>query len=167
MVENIWGVKRDTRKFQSQFEAAAPAWASERMLGSNISCGDVSLGSLLCVRNSQGRPFLTHRVEDPWGAVPGRGVEDGPQVKEEHRSDPTTAHVVRRVLLRLRDLDIRADDPQANGSACSADQQQHPSADMVNQVQQPHESNDRLHNAEDTRGQEIGVRATDPNALLT
>jgi hypothetical protein len=35
---NICGVKREMRKFHSQLEAAAHACASERTVGSNISC---------------------------------------------------------------------------------------------------------------------------------
>lgn len=69
------------------------------------------------------------------------------------------------ILFRLRDLDVRADDPQADGTTCSADQQQVTSTDVVNQVQQPDEGDDRLDYAEDTGGEHTGVGTADANAL--
>lgn len=76
----------------------------------------------------------THRVEDPRRTVPARGIEHGPQVEEEHSCDSSAAHVVCRVLFRFRDLDVRTDNPQADGTTCSADQQQVTPTDAVNQI---------------------------------
>lgn len=79
------------RKFQSQLDAAAQAWARERMLGSNIS-----------ELRTQGVPFQVG------------GVEDGPEVEEEHSCDAAAIHVGLRVCGWVGDLDVGTDDPETN-----------------------------------------------------
>lgn len=91
------------------------------MFGSNISWDGISLcvmGFCGAFRNSG--VDLTYRVKNPRGTVPGWCVEHRPQIKEEHSSNPATVHLVLRVALWLRDLDIRANDPQTDrASACT------------------------------------------------
>ena len=109
----------------------------------------------------------TYRVENPGSTVPGRGVEDGPQVEEEHGRNTTTVHMGLGVLGRFGDLDVCADDPQADGATGGTDQEQVAATDAINEVQQPHESDDGLDDTEDTGSQKGGVGASDTNTLGT
>lgn len=107
----------------------------------------------------------TYRVENPWGTVPGRGVEDGPQVEEEHSGNTTTVHLGLGVLGRLGDLDVCADNPQADGATSGTDQEQVTATDAINEVQQPHEGDDSLDDTEDTGSQKGGVGTSDTDTL--
>lgn len=66
---------------------------------------------------------MTHRVQDPRGAVPGWGIEDGPEVEEEHGHDTTAIHVRLGVIRWVCNLDVRADDPHANRATQGTDQE--------------------------------------------
>lgn len=61
-----------------------------------------------------------YRVEDPWGTVPSWGIEDCPQVEEEHGCDTTAAQGATCVLFGLGNLDVCANNPQTYGTTCCA-----------------------------------------------
>lgn len=109
-----------------------------------------------------------YRVEDPWGSVPGWGIEDRPQVEKEHGCDTTAAQAVTLVLFGLGNLDVRADNPQTDGTTCCTNQQQVTATDVINQPKQPNESHDSLHYTEDSSGEQTSVGTPDTNleALL-
>lgn len=104
-----------------------------------------------------------YRVENPGGSVPGWGIEDSPQVEEEHGCNTTASQAIALVVLRLRNLDVRADDPQADGATCGTDQEQVSATDLVDQPEQPDKGHDRLHDAEDSGGEQTGVGTLDTN----
>ena len=109
-----------------------------------------------------------YRVEDPRGTIPSWGIEDRPQVEEKHGCDSTAAQGVTLVIFGLSDLDVRADNPQANGTTCCANQQQVTATDVINQPKQPNESHHGLHYSEDSSGEQTCVGTLDANleALL-
>lgn len=107
---------------------------------------------------------VTHRVENPWSTIPGRGIEDGPQVEEEHGHDTATIHVRLGVVLWICDLDVCADDPHTNGTTERTDQKQVTTTNVVDKIQQPHEGDHSLDYAKDT-GCEQTVVSLDTNSL--
>lgn len=107
----------------------------------------------------------TYRVENPGSTVPGRGIEDGPQVEEEHGSNTTAIHGGLGVIGWLGNLDVRTNDPQADGTANSTDQEQVTATDVINEIQQPNEGNYGLDNTEDTGGQKTSVGTSNANTL--
>lgn len=107
---------------------------------------------------------LTHRVEDPRGSVPGRGIEDGPQVEECHGHDTAAVHVWLGVILWSCNFDVCADNPHADGATGTTDQKQVATTDAVDQVQQPDESDNCLDYAENTGGEQTVV-SLDTNSL--
>lgn len=104
-----------------------------------------------------------YRVEDPWGTVPGWSIEDRPQVEEEHGCDTTAAQAATRVIFGFGDLDVRADNPQTDGTTCCANQQQVTATDVVNQPKQPNESHNSLHYTEDSSREQTSVGTPDTN----
>lgn len=68
----------------------------------------------------------------------------------------------------MGDLDVRADNPQTHGTTCCANQQQVTATDVINQPQQPNESHDSLHYAEDSSCEQtsVGTPDTDLEASL-
>lgn len=70
-------------------------------------------------------------VQDPGGSVPGGSVEDCPQVEEEHGCDAAAVHACLGVGFGLGDLDVGADDPEADGAAKGADEEQVAATDAV------------------------------------
>jgi hypothetical protein len=104
-----------------------------------------------------------YRVENPRGTIPGRSIEDGPQIKEEHGRNTTAAQAVGGVLLGLSNLDVCAHDPQADRTTCSTDQQQVTATDVVDQPKQPDESHYGLHHTEDSGGEQTSVGTPDTN----
>lgn len=109
-----------------------------------------------------------YRVKNPWGTVPGWSVEDRPQVEEEHGCDTTAAQGVTLIIFGFGDLDVRADNPQTNGTTCCANQQQVTATNVINQPKQPNESDDSLHYTEDSSGEQTSVSTLNTNleALL-
>lgn len=107
----------------------------------------------------------TYRVEYPGRTVPGRGIEDGPEVEEEHGRNTTAVHAGLGVLGGFGDLDVCTNDPQADGTTDSTDQEQVTTTDAINEIQQPHEGDDSLDNTEDTGGQETSVGTSNANTL--
>lgn len=105
------------------------------------------------------------RVENPGGTVPGWGVEDGPEIEEEHGCDAAAVHVGLRVRGGVGDLDVGTDDPETDGTTKSTDQEQVATTDTVNQVQKPDKGNDSLDDTEDTGGEHASVGTSDTNAL--
>ena len=99
------------RKLYSQLEAAAQACARDRMFGSKISCYLVSKS------RSWIASLRAYRVDDPRCSVPGTRVADGPEIEEEHGRDTAAGDVSGGVCLRIRNLDVGADCPQADGAA--------------------------------------------------
>lgn len=73
--------------------------------------------------------------------------------------------MVRRVLFGFRDLDVRTDNPQADGATCGADQQQVTPTDTIDQVQQPDEGDGRLDYAENTGREHASAGTADADAL--
>ena len=66
----------------------------------------------------------------------------------------------------LGDLDVGADDPEADGAAEGTDEEQVATADSVDQPEEPDEGYDGLDDTEDTSGQETCVATGDTNGLL-
>ena len=104
-----------------------------------------------------------YRVKNPWGTVPGWGVEDCPQVEEEHGGNTTTGQAVAVVLLRLGDLDVGTDNPQADRATGSTDQQQVTATDLVDQPKKPDESHYGFDDTEDSGGEQTSVGTLDTN----
>ena len=113
-----------------------------------------------------GKHGYAYRVENPGGTIPGRGIEDGPQVEEEHGRNTTATEAVTLVVLGLRDLDVCADDPKTDGATRSTDQQQVTATDLVNKPEQPDEGHDCLHDTEYTRGEQTCVGTLDTNLQM-
>lgn len=109
-----------------------------------------------------------YRVENPGGTVPSWGIEYRPQVEEEHCCDTTATQGVTFVIFGLGDLDVRADNPQTNGTTCCTNQQQVTATNVINQPKQPNESHHSLHYTEDSGGEQTSVCTLNTNleALL-
>lgn len=92
----------------------------------------------------------TYRVDDPRCAVPRRSVDSRPQVEEKDGRDAAVLKVVCRVVGRVDDVDVCANDPHADRPCDSSDEQQLPSSQLIDQKQEPDECHDGLDNAEQT-----------------
>lgn len=101
MFRNIWGVKREMMKFQNQLFAAACGDNHVSILVSfwNLLVWNKSMGVMTyrCLTKRTGVGVEHLRVEDPWGTVPGGGVESGPEVEEEDGGSTTGAELARLV----------------------------------------------------------------------
>lgn len=95
----------------------------------------------------------TYRVDHPWCAVPSGGVDGCPEVEEDDRRDAAAGEVVAGVLRRLRNADVGAYDPHADGTGDGTDEQELPSPELIDQEQQPHKCHDGLDDTEDARHQ--------------
>jgi len=104
-----------------------------------------------------GPRYVTYRVKDPRSTVPGWGIKDGPQVKEKHGHDTTAIHLWLGVIFRVCDLDIRTDNPHADGATNRTDQKKITATDAINQIQQPNKSDNCLDYAKDTGGEQTVV----------
>ena len=106
------------------------------------------------------------RVDDPGGAVPGRGVEGGPEVEEEDGGDAARGEArVGVVGIRAGDADVGADVPHAEGAAGGADHEELGAAEAVDEPEEPDDGYDGLDDAEDARGEEAGAGAGDADGF--
>jgi hypothetical protein len=102
-----------------------------------------------------------YRIEDPRGSVPSWGIEDGPQVEEEHGCDTAAAEAVAGVLLWFGDLDVCTDDPETDGTTCGADEEEVTATDVVDEPEEPDKGYHGLYDTEDSSGEETGVGTPD------
>lgn len=108
---------------------------------------------------------VTYRVEYPWRTVPSWGIEDSPQVEEEHGSNTTAIHTLLLPGFRIGHLDICPNHPQADRATQTPDKKKHPSSHTINQVEKPDECRDRLDDTKNTGSKQSAVVAFQANTL--
>lgn len=74
----------------------------------------------------------TYRVDNPWSTVPGRGINSGPHVEKEDGSNTATSQSLLRMLGRFDDVDVSTNNPHANRTGDTTNEQQLPSSKLVN-----------------------------------
>lgn len=178
IVSNIWGVKREMMKFQNQL-LAGPLLASVKYV-------EVIQGMLTCCRGlTQATSVHVEHfgVDDPRGTVPRWRVEGCPQVlsnsqnlhgfanmmvayEEEHGSNATAAQAAGG-LRHIPSGNVATDNPHADGTASSTNDEQVPSSEVVNEEEHPHKGQDSLDDAKDTSGEEASVGPGDTNGCET
>lgn len=104
------------------------------------------------------------RVDDPGGTVPGRGVDSSPKVEEDDSGNTATVERAGGVVLRCNHVDIRANDPHADGAGDTTDKKKVPATELIDKEQQPDKRHNGLDHTKDTGHQVDSVRLN-ANAL--
>ena len=73
----------------------------------------------------------TYRVDDPRCTVPSGRIDGSPQVEEDNSSIATTSQVVLRILCRVNDIDICTDNPHANRTSDTTDEEKLSSSELI------------------------------------
>ena len=106
-------------------------------------------GHGLCQRTHVGIEHL--RVQDPWRTVPRWSVARGPDVEEDDCHDASAVELGARVVFGVFDLDVGADNPEADGASQSTPEEQLATADVVDQEEQPDDGYRGLDDTENAR----------------
>lgn len=120
-----------------------------------------------CRRLAEGTSLLAEHfgVDDPGSAVPGWCVENGPQVEEEDRGNTAGRQLVRFTRGSACNLNVRADNPHADGTASGTDHKELGAAQMIDQVHQPDNGYNCFDDAEETSGEKASVCAGNADGL--
>ncbi len=104
-------------------------------------------------------------VIDPWGAIPGWSIEDGPKIEEEHRTYASwwEGTICCWVLDGLCDGDVATDIPQAERTTKSSNHEQIAASEIVDQEKEPDQGHWRLDDSKDTGTQKSWIGAHHAN----
>lgn len=147
-------------------EVEQPVAGSGAGLGQRTEVGvEEFLFETVSTSSNVGGSKGTDRVDDPRGTVPGGSVHRSPQIEKEDSGDTTTVQRVGGVIGWVHDIDVGTNNPHADGTGNSTNEEQLTSSQLINQEEQPDEGHGGLDNSEDTSHNANGV-AGNANALL-
>lgn len=104
-------------------------------------------------------------VVDPWGWVPGWGVEGSPEVEEEDGGGAGWSEIGGDVLGWLGDGDVGTDVVEAETTSEGTNHQKTTTAKSLNKEEEVDEGEGSLDNAKETGSEEGGVRSSDTDGL--